>query len=578
MALIALLSVLFLTACNGSSGSSNTSSSSSESTASSSSSSSSSSSGTDDTSTSDDESEKDSILSFVTTVSAGRESAEAGKSACADGHKYGEWQRQATATCGKEGSEKRVCSVCGKAEYNFTEALPHENIDQATGVCGDCNTKVYSPGLTFTLSDDETYYIVSAFDAAVEDETKTKVVIPAEWQGLPVKEIGSDLLTEKTWIEEITIPETIEKIGAGAFSQCVYHFDNATMTVYFNAVSCADLEARNWVFYPNAEYPDTKIEIVFGRKVKRVPARLFYPLSTDPSKTAVLHSVRFAEGSELEEIGEYAFYKTPLEAIELPDTLLSIGEYAFYGTNIESINLSDGVTSVGEGAFKACEKLRNVTFGRGLLTVGEDAFNGCLSLETADLSLTAIDSIGKDGFKNCTALSAVVLPATLRSIGDGAFKNCTALQNVVYGKATQTIGASAFENCALLENIVIGEQVTSIGENAFSGCLSVRDILYKATACGDFASANGVFKNVGKNTEGVTVIFAETVRSIPARLFYSGADVSALPNIETVVLQKGIEKIGANAFLGLGEQAYFIGTSSDWAEVEVASGNGALQH
>ena len=42
-----------------------------------------------------------------------------------------------------------------------------------------------SQGVTYTLSDDGTYYIVSYFDDSVAE-----VVIPSEYNGLPVKEIG----------------------------------------------------------------------------------------------------------------------------------------------------------------------------------------------------------------------------------------------------------------------------------------------------------------------------------------------------------------------------------------------------
>ena len=72
-----------------------------------------------------------------------------------------------------------------------------------------------SQGVEYELSADETYYIVSDFDTSV-----TAVVIPAEFNGLPVKEIGAWAFSDCESLTSIEIPDSVTSIGTGAFQYC----------------------------------------------------------------------------------------------------------------------------------------------------------------------------------------------------------------------------------------------------------------------------------------------------------------------------------------------------------------------
>ncbi len=54
-----------------------------------------------------------------------------------------------------------------------------------------------------------------------------------------------------------------------------------------------------------------------------------------------------------------------------------------------------------------------------------------------------------------------------------AFQNCTNLTSIVIPNSVKTIGSSAFSGCSNLTSIIIPDSVTSIGENAFNGCSSL---------------------------------------------------------------------------------------------------------
>ncbi len=84
-----------------------------------------------------------------------------------------------------------------------------------TAVYGAPEEQVPTEGLEYTLSDDETYYIVYDLGTA----TDTDIVIPSEYKDLPVKEIGISAFEGEN-ITSVTIPESVTTISAYAFASC----------------------------------------------------------------------------------------------------------------------------------------------------------------------------------------------------------------------------------------------------------------------------------------------------------------------------------------------------------------------
>ena len=70
-------------------------------------------------------------------------------------------------------------------------------------------------GLVYELSDDGTYYIVSGYQG-----TAPEVVIPSEYEGLPVKEIGNTAFFSCQNLVSIEIPDSVISIGFNAFFEC----------------------------------------------------------------------------------------------------------------------------------------------------------------------------------------------------------------------------------------------------------------------------------------------------------------------------------------------------------------------
>ncbi len=70
-------------------------------------------------------------------------------------------------------------------------------------------------GFEYTLSETKDYYILSGAGTSASGD----VVIPATHAGLPVKEIGR-LAFHESLITSVSLPDSVTKIGQGAFAQC----------------------------------------------------------------------------------------------------------------------------------------------------------------------------------------------------------------------------------------------------------------------------------------------------------------------------------------------------------------------
>ena len=420
-----------------------------------------------------------------------------------------------------------------------------------------------SKGLTYHLSDDKTYYIVSDYNYGLSEPN---LVIPEEYKGLPVKEIANDGFAEKKWLKSVSIPKTIEKIGHGAFSQ------TGLETVYFNAVNCKDFDSRNWVFYPDSTGV-AKINVIIGKDVEKIPSRLFYPLDTIPSLNPNVISISFEQGCKVSEIGDYAFYNlSNVDTIELPSSIKKVGKYAFYGNEFETITLNEGLEEIKEHAFDNSKKVKNIVLPNSIKTVGKAAFRNALLLEGVSSSSTTYKTVADDTFKYCVNLKDINLP-NVTTIKESAFEACTAISSFDMPNI-ENIGDNAFKDCTNITKIILDTNLKSLGKYAFSGCTNVNEIILKSDKLNDLEPANGTFFNCGSNTNGIKVIIEGEVTKVAKRLFLSSSNSDNLPCIKQIIINsQKLTLIDDYAFAYINAEVTYVGTKTMWNNVEVKIGN-----
>ena len=114
----------------------------------------------------------------------------------------------------------------------------------------------------------------------------------------------------------------------------------------------------------------------------------------------------------------------------------------------------------------------DVTSAYTFNTTGEHTVNYILSDKTA---------IVRNAFQNCSGLTSVTIPDSVKSIGIWAFGRCTSLTSITIPNSVTIIGNYDFLDCTSLTSVYIGSGVTSIGNYSFYNCTSLNSITCYAT-------------------------------------------------------------------------------------------------
>ena len=229
----------------------------------------------------------------------------------------------------------------------------------------------------------------------------------------------------------------------------------------------------------NAFYGDTTLETIV------IPASYTYIGKFAFAGCVNLKSVRFAEGSRLAEIGDFAFGPTYTEPKEEEEEEEESSEILAY---LDALLDSVGLTQLSGGGKTNKEED---------ITINEDY---CAAL--SDITLpSSVKKIGSYAFYNCSKMASS-LPTDLETIDYGAFRGSkikTAdLKNV------KKIGAYAFYDCKDLGEVINASGVEECGGFAFKGTalyqeqLAKKKVVYADTiAVGNYAGNNRVTLRYG---------------------------------------------------------------------------------
>lgn len=194
------------------------------------------------------------------------------------------------------------------------------------------------------------------------------------------------------------------------------------------------------------------------------------------------------------DLADQAYYRNKdMTEYTIPSTVTRIGEFAFARSGLTSIVIPEGVKEIGYGAFYHCGQLTQIQFPDSLEIIEPEAFaktgyldnyrknqassfpflivgNGILlDYAGSDKKIEIPEGviyIAPNVFKGHTEITSVLLPDTLKTIGEGAFEQCTALTQVQGGGNVKKIQDRAFAGCPL-ETVRIPDQVESLGLGAF---------------------------------------------------------------------------------------------------------------
>ena len=416
-------------------------------------------------------------------------------------------------------------------------------------------------GLLFMPLEDGTYGV-----AAGNAKYQSRIVIPESFNGKPVTQIFDGAFSGASNLKTISLPDSITFVGDGAFENCenleyfedsyAYYLGNAknqklvlveakdptmtSCTLSDNTVAicdkafqnCSNLikitakniksvgsyafsgcESLTTAIIPKGTTSIGKESFKDCQALKEItiPATVSVIEESAFENCIALKTVTFEAGSVLTKINNSAFYGcSALTKITIPEKVIYIGNQK---VNDSSVKSEEDV----HGAFEKCTSLASVTFsGKDVNMIGNCAFKECKALTTIVLP-DSVSELGSSAFHDCTSLSSVALSSMLTKVKPNTFQNCSKLTSVKLNKGILTISNNAFSGCSSLATIEIPETVTLIGKAAFERCnltsvtmkdsakWSIIDPLGKKTAVdsktlADKASAAEYFKNNGDAT------------------------------------------------------------------------------
>ena len=366
-----------------------------------------------------------------------------------------------------------------------------------------CGNAEPSEGLEFELNNDGRSYSV----VGIGNYKDSNVVIPAEYNDLPVASIGDRAFYDCNNLSSIEIPSSVTSIGNDAFWGCesltsiTYKGTKAQWNQIEKEISWDEYTGNYTVHCTNgdterAERPAMPTEPSEGLKFK---------LNDDGESYSIVgigtckdtNIVIPAEYNDLPvtSIGYYAFQDcNSLTSIEIPSSVTSIGRYAFSGcSSLTSIEIPSSVTSIGWGAFSRCSGLTSITTDDNnpsyesidgiLFSIGQTALV-CYpagKTETDYIIPSSVTSIGFGAFEDCKSLTSIEIPSSVTYIWGGVFQDCDGLTSIEIPSSVTSLEEWAFNACSNLTSIEIPSSVTSIGDWTFFQCRKLTSITYKGT-------------------------------------------------------------------------------------------------
>ena len=365
--------------------------------------------------------------------------------------------------------------------------------------------------------------------------------------------MGNYAFYKSTGLTRFVMPDTITSIGTYTFTGC----ENLTEVVLSKNLTTipqyafGEKPASSGRFGSSPAVPASGItSIVIPASVTKIDTYAFH-------NCANLTSVTFEDGSQVSNIGNYAFTMSGITSFDMPDSVTTVGTHVFAGcVNLTDITLSNNITTITKNMFGKQDASSSFLGS----TPGYEAA-GITSIHIP-ASVTKIDA---NAFRYCTALKTVTFDENcqLTNIGNLAFEGSgitkiTLPENIT---GTTTFGTTIFKNCVDLKEAYLPKSIAGLN-NCFLGCaLEVLEVATSGDASADafyVDTVNGFVMNGDKNAIQLYFGTAEEV-VIPAGVVDIANNAFAgNTSLKKITLPSTLQKIGNEAFMGCSNLAEVV--------------------
>ncbi|MBR2968099.1 MAG: leucine-rich repeat protein [Clostridia bacterium] len=397
-------------------------------------------------------------------------------------------------------------------------------------------------------------------------------------------------------LESITIPDTVEEIGASAFN------------------GCESLTAIN--ISPTSQLASIGAAAFMGSGITSI----YIPNNVTEIKYNTfedcidLQSVVFEPNSNVQGIGYMAFRNSGIEEIIIPESVETIDDYAFMNcqslTHVRleraEIGVAQAITEISNTAFVGCNLVsikvpykQSINAYKYSLSLYEDIIsydipsltytlldNGTYMVSKGDIAIEGeliipdayndvpVTAIANNAFSGWDKITSVTIPNSVTVIGSAAFSGCSSVMSVTIPLNVTTIGDYAFANCVNLATIYL-PAAAEINDTVFDGCINLAKIIvpnsvaiYNAYIAQledeslielvEFESSGLSFTLQNDGTYEVSALITSLTGEVVIPAYYNGVPVTRIGNygfedcigITSIRIPSTVTAIGAYAFSG----------------------------
>lgn len=191
----------------------------------------------------------------------------------------------------------------------------------------------------------------------------TEIVIPDEYEGVPVTKIADFAAVNLEYVTKVTIGKNVKEISDWAFGNS-------------KKITAFEVDENNPCFCDVDG-------VIYTKDMKSL---LFYPpaggIKTETDKDGnELKSISYIIPEGVEVIRSKAFYKCyDLMEISFPSTLKVIEEKAFFRCSLNSLTLPEKLEVIGKDAFAFNDKPESITIPESVKQIDEYAFFSCTAM------------------------------------------------------------------------------------------------------------------------------------------------------------------------------------------------------
>lgn len=281
-------------------------------------------------------------------------------------------------------------------------------------------------------------------------------------------------------LQNAIIPENVTHVGP-----LTYAYDTELKTVDYKAKNATESNCTYGASPFRGSRSKDGFVLNIGKDVEVIPDYMFHEYSAAET-LSMINNINWEEDSKCTKIGKYAFSRSNIKHLTLPNSLTYIDSNAFEVNDyIEELSFPETINPLylGPNAFGRWSKLKKLHISSSISNIQDITFVQLPSLEeiTSDnsryqiLGNCLVDTENSDGYTLMKGCPSGIIDPQIKKIGSNAF-DYLPIKSIIIPDGVEKLENYSFYFCTELENITLPSTLTHIGSQSFYQCSKLKEL------------------------------------------------------------------------------------------------------